>query len=289
MPPTPPLARLRRRYHERLCAELLSSRDGGELNIADGSQAASVELAREMLVSMKMKPWGGNPSAQQLGSKFATITCDFLEKAFRLLHHVRPGAWTFSTAPGETGISHFAQYAHLAMLKRLLDERPDLKASWGGDYIITPDIVVARRPVSDDELNRAGLGLDADSAIASRSPTRAQNRSVVPLILHASISMKWTMRSDRSQNTRTEALNLIRNRKGRAPHIAVVTFEPLPSRIASIAMGTGDVDCTYHVALPELIVGAKRTGRTDHLEMLMMLVDGDRLRDISDLVLDLAS
>jgi len=136
MPPTPPLARLRRRYHERLCAELLSSRDGGELNIADGSQAASVELAREMLVSMKMKPWGGNPSAQQLGSKFATITCDFLEKAFRLLHHVRPGAWTFSTAPGETGISHFAQYAHLAMLKRLLDERPDLKASWGGDYII---------------------------------------------------------------------------------------------------------------------------------------------------------
>lgn len=31
---------------------------------------------------------------------------------------------------------------------------------------------------------------------------------------HASISAKFTMRSDRAQNSRTEALNLIRNRKG---------------------------------------------------------------------------
>ena len=35
------------------------------------------------------------------------------------------------------------------------------------------------------------------------------------------------MRSDRAQYSRTEALNLIRNRKGRLPHIVVVTGEPL--------------------------------------------------------------
>ena len=42
-------------------------------------------------------------------------------------------------------------------------------------------------------------------------------------ILHASVSAKYTMRSDRAQNSRTEALNLIRNRKGHLPHIVVVT------------------------------------------------------------------
>src|SRR5437762_13493136 len=70
--------------------------------------------------------------------------------------------------------------------------------------------------------------------------------------MHASVSCKWTIRSDRSQNTRTEALNLIRNRKGKVPIVVAVVFEPLPTRIAFIALGTGDLDCVYHGALREL-------------------------------------
>ena len=54
-------------------------------------------------------------------------------------------------------------------------------------------------------------------------------------LLHASVSAKYTMRSDRAQNSRTEALNLIRNRKGHLPHIVVVTAEPMPNRLASLA------------------------------------------------------
>ena len=107
-------------------------------------------------------------------------------------------------------------------------------------------------------------------------------------ILHASVSCKWTIRSDRTQNSRAEALNLLRNRKGRAPHIAVVTAEPLPSRLASIAMGTGDIDCTYHVALHELRAVAHDGDWGDAEEMLAIMIDGKRLRDISDLPLDLA-
>ena len=72
-------------------------------------------------------------------------------------------------------------------------------------------------------------------------------------LLHASISCKWTIRSDRSQNARSEAQNLIRNRKGHLPHVVVITAEPSPSRLASIALGTGDIDCVYHFALYELI------------------------------------
>lgn len=78
----------------------------------------------------------------------------------------------------------------------------------------------------------------------------------------------------------------MRNRKGRLPHIVVVTAEPMPNRIASIALGTGDIDCVYHFALPELLEAVSEF--EDARELLAMMVDGKRVRDIADLVLDLA-
>ena len=105
---------------------------------------------------------------------------------------------------------------------------------------------------------------------------------------HASISCKWTIRSDRSQNARTESLNLIRNRKGNTPHIVIVTAEPLPNRIASLALGTGDLDCVYHMALNELKHAVDQIQDETLLDTFSMLVDGKRLRDISDLPFDLA-
>jgi len=96
------------------------------------------------------------------------------------------------------------------------------------------------------------------------------------------------MRSDRAQNIRTEALNLIRNRKGNTPHIVAVTAEPLPTRIASLALGTGDLDCVYHFALPEMLEAVQGVGGEDQLEMLTGMINGRRLRDISDLPFDLS-
>ena len=81
---------------------------------------------------------------------------------------------------------------------------------------------------------------------------------------------------------------MIRNRKGLTPHIVVVTGEPLPSRLSSLALGTGDIDCVYHFALYELIDAVKDTGAEDSIEILKILVEVKRLSDISDLPLDLA-
>ena len=80
----------------------------------------------------------------------------------------------------------------------------------------------------------------------------------------------------------------MRNRKGHLPHVVVVTGEPLPTRLASLAMGTGDVDCVYHFALPELIDSLNELSMEDHIEMLNSMVAGKRLNDISVLPLDLA-
>ncbi|MBK7918740.1 MAG: hypothetical protein IPJ94_21280 [Chloroflexi bacterium] len=84
-------------------------------------------------------------------------------------------------------------------------------------------------------------------------------------------------------------MNLIRNRKGHTPHIVVVTAEPMPTRLASLALGTGDIDCVYHFALLELIEAAKDTKNEAVIESLEIMIEGNRLRDISDLPFDLVT
>lgn len=72
-----------------------------------------------------------------------------------------------------------------------------------------------------------------------------------------------------------------------------ITGEPLPMRIASLALGTGDLDCVYHFALPELqkaieeLIELGESGLEDQKDMLNTLIEGRRLRDISDLPFDL--
>jgi hypothetical protein len=176
------------------------------------------------------------------------------------------------------------------MLQRILDanrQNREFRTAFSSDYLVLPDIVVGRAPVSAAEINQIENLLEPGSPLASHTPLRAENNDG-QVILHASISCKWTIRSDRAQNTRTEALNLIRNRKGNTPHIMVVTGEPMPTRLASLAMGTGDLDCVYHMALNELDAAASAAGDESQLEMLELLVSGRRLRDISDLPFDLA-
>ena len=230
------------------------------------------------------------PSGQGSGSLFAAHTNAFLKSSFALLHHLRPGDWTFSTSQMASGISAYDQYRHIAELRAIAERYPEVKASLGGDYVITPDIVVTKDPLSDPDIDSAGQIIGGIDGLARLTPFRAASNPTPLPTLHASISCKWTIRSDRAQNTRTEALNLIRNRKGKTPMIIVVTAEPLPRRISSIAVGTGDVDCTYHAALYELLETAAQNKELlgDQLAELETLIQGRRLRDISDLPFDLA-
>ena len=164
-----------------------------------------------------------------------------------------------------------------------------LQAALGDDYVVAPDIIVACQLETDQTINAPFAVVDDVVANLSDLRQRHDGESQRAPILHASISAKWTMRSDRAQNSRTEALNLIRNRKGQTPHIVVVTGEPAPSRLASLALGTGDIDCVYHAFLPELIASVDELkGREDLAELIHTLVDGKRLKDIADLPLDLA-
>lgn len=275
------LDELRRQYHAEICASAMFLKRESVPNMADIANSLSRRISG-LLVHQLPYPIGQvEIDGQTAGKQFEEATKSFLERSFSYLSHIRPGNWQFSM---HNNIADFDQYQHISALATIIRNNREVKAALG-DYLITPDIVVGRYPVSDAELNLSEQLVESDGPPVY-SPLRANN-SERPT-LHASISCKWTIRSDRSQNARTEGLNLIRNRKGGTPHIVVVTAEPLPSRISSLALGTGDIDCIYHFALPELINAIKETHDNTSLDVLEMMTVGRRLRDIADLPFDLA-
>lgn len=246
------LRKSRKKFHQMLLESgILAINANGVPSNADKSSRFSIDVASRIakrIISEAVEV----PVKQIPNITFEHICWQFLQETFPKLQHLRVGGWRIE----------------------------ELSA----DYMVAPDIVVYREPEDDSVINADAPVVD--DGIATKSVIR-RKCSDLP-ILHASVSAKWTMRSDRAQNSRTEALGLIRNRKGHLPHIAVVTGEPMPGRIASLALGTGDIDCVYHFALYELMDAVIGIGAEDSIELLNSLIDGRRLKDISDLPLDLS-
>lgn len=208
----------RKLYHQSLINDGVLTVTNGIASNADKSEKQSIYIAASICKQLGAGETKAKLSGQTLGKKFEILTCEFIKSTFPKMQGLRPGDWTVASAKGNAGIhiSSFSQYAHLADLTRLLNENLALGSSLGNMYIVAPDIIVARKPCPDSVLNQK-MNIVGNEA-AALSPLRAKNNS--DPILHASISAKWTMRSDRAQNSRTEALSLIRDRKGALPHIA---------------------------------------------------------------------
>ncbi len=255
---------------------------------ADASQTSSRVIAAGIASRLGDEVRGARLAAQISGNKFEEVCRRFLEEVWPKLSHLRPGSWKIERT-GRLTIADYEQYAHLDELEKLARSNPQLAAALGSGYLIKPDLVISREPEDDPEINRPQTIVDG--SVARLSSLRKSNGGEA--ILHASISCKWTIRSDRVQNARSEALNLVRNRKGRLPHVVAVTGEPGLSRIASLALGTGDIDCVYHFALDELRetveeLASGNAGYEESAALLASMVEGKRLRDMADLPLDLA-
>lgn len=274
------LSAARREFHATLLDTILTVDANGVPSNADKGSAVSKAIAVALLAELGEVSTAEKLPGQTAGSSFEEVCAKFVEITFAKLHQLRLGKF-FVKKGGQ--IAGFDQYAHLDDLEELAAKHPQMATALGSDYLIKPDIVVGRWPEDDNVINMNEPLVDDDSG--TLSSIRSSNQSLSTL--HASISCKWTLRSDRAQNARSEGLNLVRNRKGRLPHICVLTGEPMPSRIASLALGTGDLDCVYHFALPELRKALSKIGGDDRIEQLNVMIDGKRLRDISDLPLDL--
>lgn len=291
----------RKRFHQKLIESGMWVVDSigvpSNADVGDSKKAKLGKYNTSTLIAQKMAEKIGVPQVEvgkkkgtSAGVKFEDLIAEFIDETFPKLQHLRPGSWNIMSLGNQSSVkaSSFAQYEHLEYLMELVNANGKLMTVLGNDYVVAPDIVVYRDLYEDDEINAGRLFINDD--ICKKATLRKKNGGKP--VLHASVSAKWTMRSDRAQNSRTEALNLIRNRKGNLPHIMVVTNEPLPSRLASLALGTGDIDCLYHCALYELMAAVREYGeennRDDIVEALENLVEGKRLKDISDLPLDLS-
>lgn len=286
------IAEARNHFYERLFeTNTLTLTRAGVASNADTSSRGSKAIAGKIVDILRDKHnyvvnTVDKISGQTLGKQFELLTMEFLQETFPRLQNLRPGQWSILQLGNNNRLktSDFEQYEHLAYLNALTTENAQLAAALGNDYMVAPDVVIYRSLYEDEEINAGQCIVNDD--ICKMAAIRKSNGGK-PL-LHASVSAKYTMRSDRAQNSRTEALNLIRNRKGHLPHIVVVTAEPMPNRLASLALGTGDIDCVYHFALYELIEAVNEVGSEEAREILETLVQGKRLKDISDLPLDLA-
>lgn len=226
-------------------------------NCADKDSATSVAIAAHVLEQLAITS-SVSHTGQTAGTKLEEKVANHLA---RILPEIAPGRpWIVYGAKGKKEIREFVQYEHLSRLKTVMeaDETGLLRVEIGSDYLISPDVTV---------------GLETGSGVP---------------FLHAAVSCKWTIRSDRVQNIRHEGIILTRHRRGRQPHVVTVTAEPLPSRLAAIARGTGEVDAVYHIALPELEKAVAYVDNDEQLQCLAELLDQGRLRDFMDLAPTLA-
>lgn len=286
MTATADFAEARKAFHVTLLESTLTINSAGVVSNADSSNSTSKAIAMGIAELLEAETIGERIAGQISGHQFESICAHFVRETFLKLGHLRPGAWDVHQVTGRNRleIARYEQYAHLIALDRAAKNDAELAAALGSDYTITPDIVVVRDTVEDSGINASAVLVDDNVTTLASLRKRNGGRP----LLHASISCKWTIRSDRAQNARSEALNLVRNRKGHLPHVVVVTAEPTPSRLASIALGTGDIDCVYHFALYELQKTVHDLGMNDAADLLAVMVNGNRLKDITDLPLDLA-
>lgn len=276
-------------FHTDLCGRLLAftktDKHGFNASNADASNAASREIANHIANQLGAKR-GKKVPAQTVGNLFEDATASFVRSAFSKLIHIRPGDWNVDRVSSRNPlvIAQYQQYGHLEAVYKATLANPELAGLLGRDYSVASDVVVYKSRLSDSEINiKENI---CDSTFIGQDDLRAESDRLPTL--HASISCKWTIRSDRAQNSRTEALDLIRKRKGRVPHIAVVTAEPLPSRLSSLCLGTGDLDYVYHFALPQLVNAVQNLGQSEAIDLLNVMIDSRRLKDIRDLPFDLA-
>jgi hypothetical protein len=203
-------------------------------NFADVDNAESLRLAAGVLDALGVARGMASDVPRDPGGPLEQAVCDHLAVALPARHPDRD--WQVSRG---TVITQFDQYAHLSEIHALVRANPGLRITIGMDYLIRPDVTV---------------GLTGVTAASGLPP------------LHAAVSCKWTIRSDRVQNIRHECLQMIRHRRGRQPHLVTVTAEPLPSRLASIARGTGEVDAVYHIAYDALEASVAKNANPEQAE-----------------------
>lgn len=274
----------------------------GRPNTSDAGDKGSIELGHLLFERLAVPP-GCPPPDQKVD---AVMTTQMLAD---LRRHVRSPV----QIDGNRHLADFEQFDHLSALKSLSDEAGSARVARTLDQIrrfVTSRIVSPPRDVA-----RLTSLLDAHQRMITTVTDERQQlidqigeesllrldvvayRDDLPTRPHllAGFSLKWSLRTDRAQDCRTQGAKMSALRRGRMPHFAAVTMEPRPAMLALLGRGSGDLDCVYHLDLSalgdavEAYYLANRPPRQRMHDTFRRLVDQRRLRDYDELVAAIGS
>jgi len=277
--------------------DLCRYRTNGKPNTSDASDDLSVEIGEALFDVLGVSRVRTGEKDEPTGSQLAkTVTSDLLER-------FAPAGTTEISA--ERKLFEFEQYRHLGVIR---DVKPgtskEFNAAWrrltthvrkratGADVARVDAMIEAVERSMDasdaalrkllDELGDESL-LGLDLTVARRGTSERLPR------LELGLSLKWSLRTDRAQDCRSQGAKMSALRRGRMPHFAVVTMEPRPYMLNLLGGGSGDVDCVYHLDVPALTeavdaVYGKTAQRRRGRDQFRRLVQQRRIRDYDDLV-----
>lgn len=172
------ISRARRAFHRELVDHrTLMIGENGTASNADAAQKFSSEVATEIAERLGAQRSGAKLAGQQAGRQFEAAVHTFLEATFPFMQALRPGSWLIENVGGSRGSYRLAQYEpyrHLDDLARAVADNKELASALGNSYEIAPDIIIARRPEDDDEINSQVALVGSD--VATHSPLRADNQ-----------------------------------------------------------------------------------------------------------------
>jgi len=276
--------------------QLCGYRENGNPNTSDNNDRQSKDIGHALFRILDV-PEG------QVGPTDAGAA---LEEAVRgHLASIRPDLEIQRSRPA----FHFEQYAHMSVFPTFRRSHSAAETSLARLLAAIDrvgDVNVHATLASELEQARANLRLqDAlvvelishmpEEALLKVDVTVAETRPLGLPIVHAAISSKWSLRTDRAQDCVSQGAKLVAQRRGRMPHFAVVTIEPRPAMLKILGDGSGSIDCVYHLNLPALTLAweslaanQKHPETWSPYRSFRRLVDQRRLRDYDDLVAEVA-
>ena len=159
----------RRRFHFTLLQNILSVSASGIASNADKDSNLSVAIARSIAEQLGSETAGQRLAGQTSGNQFERHCETFLKETFPELQHLRPGSWLIHCvgSRSRSEIARYEQYAHLAILDQFARENKALRVALGSDYLIAPDLIIARQPEPDNRLNEPFAVVDDETATKS--------------------------------------------------------------------------------------------------------------------------
>ncbi|MCL1870567.1 MAG: hypothetical protein FWF90_09185 [Promicromonosporaceae bacterium] len=283
--------------------DLCKYRKNGKPNTSDASDDLSVEVGEALfdVLGVRHVPTAGEkdePTGRVLADAVATD----------LLSRFPVDAGGIEVRP-ERKLFDFEQYRHVGAIRDVKPGRSkEFNVAWGRltRFVRARATKPADMRRADAMIAAVESSVDAADAVLHKLLDELGDESLLGLdltvarqgtpdrlpSLEVGLSLKWSLRTDRAQDCRSQGAKMSALRRGRMPHFAVVTMEPRPYMLNLLGGGAGDVDCVYHLdvaALTQAVddVYGKTPQRRRGRDQFHRLVDQRRIRDYDDLVAEI--